>query len=573
MQICPQCHTKTTERICPDDGYQTVLYRPRDDEDGDPLLGQVFQDRYAIDGLLGRGGFGAVYSATQLAIGRRVAIKVLRADLTSDLKEVARFQQEARAIAALKHPNIVEIYDFGQADDGNLYLVMDFLEGEPLSSVIAREGGLPSARVVHIGLQALDALAEAHAGGVIHRDLKPENLFIAREGRRSDVVKLLDFGIAKVSGDAAADMTLTKAGLAIGSLKVMSPEQCRGRQVTPQSDIYSFGCVLFQLLFGTHVFTSDNDTGYLLAHSSEEPRLPVREGKVPVGPLVDLTLECLAKDPEARPAGAEAVAKRLEAAGATGIQWVPTGDGATMTLRKTSDGTRALPTDDPVLTGLARPRPDAPERRSTWWWAGAALFLLGGGLAAWLVTQSGPTSGAPSEVAELSPPPAERAESSPVAAPPIAEPSPPPEDDSAAPSAPQVDAAPVIPSDEASGGGEDDSAPTPPPESPTEVAPPKTWTVTVASEPSGAWVFHGTERLGRAPQAVSWTEGEEPPTVRVARRGYVSSTRRLSTDDGVLTTVRLKKTRTAVTPKPAAPAPAKFEAGEEPPPQPQPEKF
>lgn len=312
MRICPQCRTTTEERVCERDGYKTVPAAGHLD-DVDPLLGTTFEDRYLIESLLGKGGFGAVYRATQIGVGRHVALKVLRAELSGDLKEIARFQQEARAIAALKHPNIITLYDFGQCEAGNLYLAMEFAEGEPLNTLLRREAPLDPARVVDFGLQTLDALAEAHAAGIIHRDLKPENLFIAREGRRSDVVKVLDFGIAKVSGEASANMTLTKSGVAIGSPRYMSPEQCRARPVVPQSDLYSFGCILFEALCGFPAFDRAGPTDYLIAHVKEPPAPTIVGGERLSGPLVDLIMQCLEKAPAKRPASAEAALRALQA--------------------------------------------------------------------------------------------------------------------------------------------------------------------------------------------------------------------------------------------------------------------
>lgn len=275
-------------------------------------MGTIFQDRYRIEDVLGRGGFGSVYRATQLAIGRSVAIKVLHESLADDLKEVARFQQEARAMARVRHPNVVQLIDFGQTAERNLYLVTEFLEGRTLKDVITDEAPLEPDRAIDYLVAALDGLAEAHAQGVVHRDLKPENLFIAKIGRREEVVKVLDFGIAKVTGDAAASMTLTQTGVAIGSPRYMSPEQARSQPVSAKTDLYLAGIILYEMLTGWPVFERNSPTDYLLAHIHEPPPPPQRRGKPLKGPLIQAMMQLLAKEPRDRPASADEAVRMLQ---------------------------------------------------------------------------------------------------------------------------------------------------------------------------------------------------------------------------------------------------------------------
>ncbi len=310
MRICPQCRSTTEERHCPKDGYRTVPEASVRHNDPEELLGTVFEERYRIDEVIGEGGFGAVYRATQLGIERPVALKILKPGKGGDLNEMARFQQEARAVAAIKHPNIVEIYDFGTSETGGLFLVMEYLEGEVLTERI-RRGPVAVDVALKLAEQILDALAEAHGAGVVHRDLKPDNLFIADGGRRGDVVKLLDFGIAKVHGEQSLNQSLTLTGMTIGSPRYMSPEQCMARTVTGRSDLYTFGCVLYEAICGRPAFRRDSPTAYVLAHVQDAPDPMTLNGQRLEGPVVDFIMALLRKDPERRPKDAETALKQL----------------------------------------------------------------------------------------------------------------------------------------------------------------------------------------------------------------------------------------------------------------------
>ncbi len=314
-RICPQCRATTDDSVCPADGFPTVdaeRYRKKKAA-RDPLIGTIFEGRYRIEQRIGRGGMGAVYKATQLAVGRPVALKVLNTDLNDNLREVARFQQEARAMSGFHHPNIVGLIDFGQSEDGRLFLVMEYLEGEPLSALMKREAPLDPKRIVQLAVQICEALGEAHDQGIVHRDLKPENLFVVQIGRKRDVIKVLDFGIAKVSGSAAAELNLTKTGAIIGSPRYMAPEQARGTAITPQTDLYALGAILYEMLTGRSVFEGKSPTDYVVAHVMEMPKPPSIDGQVLTGPLADVVMWCLAKKPEERPAGAEALLRALNA--------------------------------------------------------------------------------------------------------------------------------------------------------------------------------------------------------------------------------------------------------------------
>lgn len=311
MRICPQCRLHTAEPVCERDGFQTVDAEYYEADQATALVGLVFAGRYQIDALIARGGMADVYRATQLAVGRVVAIKVLHPAPLRDLRVVARFQQEARAIATVAHSNIIGLIDFGESDDHHLYLVMEFAEGDPLDEVIGREAPMAPDRVAHIGCQMLEALVEAHSHGIIHRDLKPGNVMLADRGKRQDLVKILDFGIAKMTRHEQGSVDLTGVGMTLGSPPYMAPEQAMALPVSPRSDLYSLGVILYELLTGRTPFTGETPGDYMRAHVQCEVPPPSLGGVNLSGPLVDFILNLLDKDEDERPASAEAALEVL----------------------------------------------------------------------------------------------------------------------------------------------------------------------------------------------------------------------------------------------------------------------
>lgn len=239
----------------------------------DKMIGLKLADKFEILKKIGEGGMGSVYLANQEPIDRKVAVKVLLGKLAEDEIAVKRFEQEARAISKMQHPNTVTIYDFGRTDDGEderLYIVMEFLKGRTLTDLLRAEKVLPAARACKIVRQICASLGDAHATGIIHRDLKPDNIFLTPVGGDPDWVKVLDFGVAKLADSEAAG-ALTQTGMIFGTPKYMSPEQAEGRPIDYRADIYALGVVLYELLVGRPPFIADTPVGLLLKHISEPP--------------------------------------------------------------------------------------------------------------------------------------------------------------------------------------------------------------------------------------------------------------------------------------------------------------
>ena len=232
-------------------------------------VGSVVDGRYRIDGILGSGGMGRVYRGEHTGIGRAVAIKVLHADLGGNREAVTRFQREALASGRLDHPNIVAVSDFGELPDGAAFLVMEALEGEPLGTRIER-GRIPWREALAVLRGVLAGLAHAHERGVVHRDIKPDNVFLARKDDQL-LVKVLDFGIAKLFAGIVDDPATTRAGLTIGTPAYLSPEQAVGGEITPQTDLYSTTVVLFEMLTGRAPFEADDPLQMLGAHAAGVP--------------------------------------------------------------------------------------------------------------------------------------------------------------------------------------------------------------------------------------------------------------------------------------------------------------
>jgi serine/threonine-protein kinase len=267
--------------------------------------------RYRLDRRIGRGGMGEVWIAFHEQLKRNVALKILRPEYGTDAVAVERFEREVMTTASLMHPNTVRIYDHGTTDDGLWYYAMELLTGEDLTSIVRREGAMPPARAVHLAVQAARALGEAHARGIVHRDIKPENLFVATLGGERDVVKVLDFGIARTA--ELRDSKLTTTGWVAGTPAYVSPEAAKGEEAGPPADVYGVGMALFWALTGTVPFGGDTPMQVLGKQVTQPAPSPsVRRGEKLPDALEQLVLRCLAKDPAARYRDGSRLALALE---------------------------------------------------------------------------------------------------------------------------------------------------------------------------------------------------------------------------------------------------------------------
>ncbi len=261
-QVCGAEHSVESGK-CPECGAtQTIRLRAVTDR----MIDKVIKDKYKIIRKLGQGGMGAVYLAEQVGIGHRVALKFLKSEFSSDAEIARRFLNEAKSYARVAHPNAVTLHDFGQDEDGNLFIAMEYCEGVDLKKVISEQKQLPIAEAIEVVLQVADVLANAHEKGVIHRDLKPENIMI-RRGMRGIHAKVLDFGIARLMD---AGTRLTVAGAIAGTPRYMSPEQVEGREADLRADIYSLGIVLYETLTGVQPFDG-NTIAEILRRQVAEP--------------------------------------------------------------------------------------------------------------------------------------------------------------------------------------------------------------------------------------------------------------------------------------------------------------
>jgi len=313
MATCPTCSEERTPGavFCGSCGSRFAPDPPKG-EQVDTLVGQTLNGTYLIQRKIGSGGMGEVYRAVHTKLDAPVAVKIVKPSMLGNAAMVHRFQREARAASRLRHPNVVAVTDFGQTEDGTLFMVMEYVAGRSLAQVIADEAPLGERRVVHIGAQILAALVEAHANQILHRDLKPENVMVEARRGAPDSVKVLDFGIAKVLAAQASASTLTQAGLVCGTPGYMSPEQLRGGEVDGRTDLFSLGVVLYEML--THKLPFDAQTPMEMLHKHlSEPVLPpgVRRGRPVSTALEQVVLEALSPAREDRAPSAEAMRDAL----------------------------------------------------------------------------------------------------------------------------------------------------------------------------------------------------------------------------------------------------------------------
>lgn len=348
-KYCPSCYQKFEGNIdaCPSDGSTLI------DPKNCPLIGTTFAERYTIQSVLGMGGMSIVYKAQHRLMNRIVAIKMLHNKLKEDITSLERFKLEAQAASSLSHQNIITVYDFGVTPDGDPFFVMDCLEGESLEELIERKGRVSYERALPIFKQVCAGLDAAHKKGIIHRDLKPANIILVKHDDGTELVKIVDFGIAKmISGKA--QQHLTQTGEVFGSPIYMSPEQCLGKELNTQSDLYALGCLMYDTLAGSPPFEGDNFLTTMNMHVSGDPK-PIKEvapdANIP-SELEPIILKCLAKNPADRFKTAGDVQDALSAVSASLL--VGTGryakpSGATVTVKSP----RSKPPISTILLGLA----------------------------------------------------------------------------------------------------------------------------------------------------------------------------------------------------------------------------
>ena len=336
-----------------------------------PTSGLTFGGRYQLSSRVAIGGMGEVWQATDLVIGRTVAIKVLKDEYLGDPGFLERFRAEARHAALVNHEGIANVFDYGE-EDGSAYLVMELVPGEALSAILERERVLPADRVLDIVAQTAMALQAAHAAGLVHRDIKPGNLLITPDGR----VKITDFGIARI----ADQVPLTATGQVMGTVQYLSPEQASGHPASPTTDIYSLGIVAYECLAGRRPFTGESQVAIAMAQINETPpELPATVAE----PVRNLVYACIAKNPADRPSSAAHLARAAQAlrrgdvaAAAAAVPGIlGAGHAATVgpNYGQNTQATQLLPSNGPVTTPSL---PTETRRRNPWTWPLIALVSL-----------------------------------------------------------------------------------------------------------------------------------------------------------------------------------------------------
>ncbi|MBX3130373.1 MAG: serine/threonine protein kinase [Polyangiaceae bacterium] len=437
----------------------------------DPYIGCTIDGRYKVESVLGEGGMGVVYQCRHTIIGKKVAMKVLRADLARDREVTERFLNEAKSASAIGNAHIIDISDFGVFPDGSTYFVMEYLDGIPLTKLVDERQPVPVARILVLARQLAEGLSAAHASGIVHRDLKPDNIFLIERGQTKDFIKILDFGIAKVS--TGGEGKLTRAGAVFGTPHYMSPEQAAGAPVDHRGDIYSFGVILYELASGKVPFDADNFMGILTQHMYKAP-VPIRAlvpapQEIPPG-LEAIVLKCLSKRPEQRYQTMQELLEDLDRLTAGAIP------SAVPEMMNRSGGFNVPADYFKKGAGMPAPVPASPLElggvRSKWPLLAGVAGVLTAMLIVILIFAAGSESTASSGAQEASA-------------------SPPP------------------------------SAELPPP-------PPGKKQVVLAVEPIDAKVFRGDEDLGSVPVVLELGPGETA-SIRIEREGY--TTQSLDIDD------------------------------------------
>ncbi|MEO8701902.1 MAG: serine/threonine-protein kinase [Kofleriaceae bacterium] len=384
---CPACNNSFSldHEFCPNDGVKLVKLK----SGPDMLIGRVFDNRYEIKSALGHGGMGTVYRAWQRSIDRDVAIKVIHPKLATVRAVAKRFLREARLSSRLGQANIVNVYDFGQSEDGILYLVMELLRGHTLSRELESQKPLPLRRIVTITQQICDGLDHAHSQGIIHRDLKPGNIVILDEPPGRDAIKLLDFGLAK---SLIADQTslVTQTDALLGTPLYMPPEQILGKPTDQRADLYSLGCILFQMASGRPPFVGDNINITLASHvQMPTPPLPLA---VPPS-LTSLITKLMEKDPANRIASARevrAILKQIKGLASGEHPQVDSAPLVSLSMLQSSVAPMAPTTTNPnIAVPVSNLSSVPPNARRRWWLPLLALVAVAAIVFVILKTQAG----------------------------------------------------------------------------------------------------------------------------------------------------------------------------------------
>ncbi len=356
-----------------------------DESSADATIGKTFNDRYVIEARLGEGGMGVVYRARHAVINKRVAIKVLRKSIAPDSELTARFLNEARAASSIGNPHIVDVSDFGRLDDGTTYFVMEYLHGRSLRALLDSLGCVPALQIIAIAKQVARGLSAVHKAGVVHRDLKPENVMLVTRGDDLDFVKIVDFGIAKISHDS---QLVTRTGSIFGTPHYMSPEQAAGIPVDHLTDVYALGVILYEMAAGRVPFDSVQLVRILSQHMySPPPPLANGPGAVPAE-LEAVILRCLSKKLDDRYASMDELLQDLEnverALTHRARPWLLQLGGGTGPENDTF-----VPTVRPPAAIANTPPSAHRPRNHTWAVAVVAATLLGGGFTMFEARSSG----------------------------------------------------------------------------------------------------------------------------------------------------------------------------------------
>lgn len=511
----------------------------------DNLVGQNFEDRYLIEEVLGENEVSRLYRAQQLSMQRSVALRISHDAISEDPEKAARFERAAEAIGAIQHPNIINLIDFGTSADGRIYLVREFVKGQRLYHLMSGDRRMEKRRVLHILLQVLDALAEAHALGIVHRDLNPRSVFVDQVGASNDFVKLFDFRIG-------IPTSAQREALVSQDPHYMAPEQIRGEGVTPKTDLYALGILGYHLLTGHPPFLGHSRPDIVAGHIERLPTPLSVQGEHLTCPLSDLVMQCLHKSPDERPNDAKSMLAYLqtprhkEAILDTDTHdtlpdlppaSAPAADPPDITppsdplgppdIAFADDLDVPLDADCALDDDLASPASDAPASGSKALTLFILVVLAAALIGAFLLTQRRPTD-------ELMPPTPNP--SAPQTLPDTTNVAPPitldVTTDTPTPADLTLDSGP---SQEA--GATDADAPSP------DLAPAKRF-VTLRTRPPGALVFNGATRLGTTPLEVLLPKGQDRQLLRIKLRGYrMASVTLLASEAGTSHQVRLKKKR------------------------------